>query len=124
MWSFLLIWQYSAKISACNAVEGCSLIRSFLWSVTQNCIGSISNAFIGHSLICTFCSNAPKSTNRSNMSKLSRRQKKGSSLMLKNKIKFSEAACLQILMYLCPQITKTKQTWKLYQLSAVPTRNC
>ena len=28
--------------------------------------------------------------------------------MLKNKIKFSEAACLQILMYLCPQITKTK----------------
>ena len=24
-----------------NTAEGCSLIRTFLWSATQNCIGSI-----------------------------------------------------------------------------------
>ena len=87
-----------------SSIEGCSLIRTFLWSATQNCISSIGNAFIGHSLICTFCSYAAKSTNRYDMSKLSRWHKKRSSLMLKNKIKFSKAACPQILIYLCAQI--------------------
>jgi len=29
VWSFLLIWQYSAKISACNAVEGCNQYALF-----------------------------------------------------------------------------------------------
>ncbi len=84
------------EILQLNSIEGCSLIRSFLWCATQNCIGSIGNAFIGHSLICTFCSYAAKSTNRYDMSKLSRRHRKGLSIVLKNKIKFSEAAYLRI----------------------------
>ena len=36
-------------------------------------------------------------------------------LLFHNK-EFSEWVSLEIMMYLCPQITKTKQAWKLYQL--------
>lgn len=54
------------------------------------------NSIEGCSLICTFCSYAAKSTNRYDMSKLSRRHRKGLSIVLKNKIKFSEAAYLRI----------------------------
>ena len=58
----------------------------------------------------------PKSTHSYDMSKLSRRRKKDSSLMLKNKIKFSQVACLYILVYLCPQITKTRQEMEVVSI--------
>ena len=82
-----------------NTAEGCSLIRTFQWSATQRCLSAFwwaSSADIRIMFLWIVIS-----------------QERIFRMSLSGKHDVP----------LCSEF-KTKQTWKLYQLSAVPMRNC